>query len=219
MSKRVVLALAAVLAAGIAAFAGAGPASAVVCECGTAQPDPPAAFSPHAATVAIAAPGAGGVSAPMAVDSVTVLAAVSAPGADTEIESDLTAEQAAGLEALPASRSMTSARSRCWRDEAWWQWGTWPYQQRITDTTYWCARYGVKITLRTSSVSAGGTLCGVSWRAAQLIGGGIGFPGFTERTSAGFACPTVVPWITLHTTHHLDVRRDDRGNASIMGTG
>lgn len=45
---------------------------------------------------------------------------------------------------------------------------------------------------------------GVGWRAGSLIGGGVGpgFTYFTNRASAGFSCQTIVPWITLHTTHH-----------------
>jgi hypothetical protein len=103
----------------------------------------------------------------------------------------------------------------------WHQWGTWPYQQRITDTTYWCAVYNNHITYRTSSTTASGTLCGVEWRTAQLIDGGIGrgFTFFTNRASAGFSCQTVVPWIVIHKTHHQDVKRNDRGGTTVVGTG
>jgi hypothetical protein len=103
----------------------------------------------------------------------------------------------------------------------WHQWGTWPYQQRITDTTYWCAVYGSHITYRSSTTTASGTLCAVNWRARQLIGGGVGpgFTYFTMRSSAGFACPTVIPWITLHTTHHEDVKRTDKGATTLVGSG
>jgi hypothetical protein len=103
----------------------------------------------------------------------------------------------------------------------WHQWGTWPYQQRITDTTYWCAVYGSHITYRSSTTTASGTLCAVNWRARQLIGGGVGpgFTYFTIRSSAAFACPTLIPWITLHTTHHEDVKRTDKGATTLVGSG
>jgi hypothetical protein len=39
------------------------------------------------------------------------------------------------------------------------------------------------------------------------------------RSSAGFACPTVIPWITLHTTHHEDVKRTARGATTLVGSG
>jgi hypothetical protein len=233
MSRR----LSVLLAAAVAAFGCAGVAAAY---------DSPAPLSPDDASALIAAPGAGAVSAPSAVDATTVLAATSLPGADTSIESDLTLDQAVGLAPSPDSTTpstdstttstdstttstdtalaplgmrLFSLRPMCWADQGWWGWGTWPYEQKITDTTYWCAVYGSRITLRTSSVTAGGTLCAVNWRSSQLIGGGVGFPTFTMRSSAGFSCPTVIPWITLHPTHHLDILRTDRGAASITGAG
>ena len=173
-------------------------------------------------------PSSGGLTATTVVDGATALAAASAPGADTEAEPDLSPDEAVGLAPLPGgsgapagggSLATTGNRSICWANAAWHQWGTWPYEQRITDTTYWCAVLGVKITYRTSSVTIGGTLCGYNWRASQLIGGGVGFPFFTMRSSAGFSCPTVIPWITLHPSHHVDVRRDDRGGATFVGSG
>ena len=118
-----------------------------------------------------------------------------------------------------STRSAT--RPVCWANYIWHQWGTWPYQQRVTDTTYWCAVYNSHITYRTSMTTASGTLCGVDWRAGLLIGGGVGpgFTYFTRRASAGFSCQTVIPWITIHTTHHEDVKRNDRGVTTLVGTG
>ena len=48
---------------------------------------------------------------------------------------------------------------------------------------------------------------------------GRGFTYFTNRASAGFACPTVIPWITIHTTHHQDIRRGDQGGTAFVGSG
>ncbi|HLX31809.1 MAG TPA: hypothetical protein VKR79_03455 [Gaiellaceae bacterium] len=211
MSKR----LAAVLAA----------AAALVCTAAASADNGPTPLAPDDAAALIAAPGTSGLSATAAVDPATAFAAANADGADTSIASDFTVEQATGVSAAThASSSAPSpdvvfSKPACWGDQGWWSWGTWPYEQKIIDTTYWCAVYGVKITLRTSSVTTDGDICGVNWRAGQLIGGGVGFASFTERSSAGFACPTVVPWITLHPSHHLDIRRDDRGGAAIVGTG
>lgn len=220
MSKRVALVAAALVAVAIAGFAGAGPAAATVtCDCGAQATDQVTPYSPDAATAAASAPESSGVSVASVEDPSTALAAASAPGADTEVEPDLTPQQAVGI--APSSDSTTTATSRivCWTEQAWGQWGIWPYHQKIVDTTHWCARYGTKITFRTTSVSASGLLCGVSWRSALLIGGGVGYPTFTERSSAGFSCPTDIPWITLHPTHHLDVKRDAFGNATIVGSG
>jgi len=154
-------------------------------------------------------------------DAAAVLDAATLPGAQTSIESDLSPQAAVGL-ALPSDGSVLSAtRPVCWANYRWHEWGTWPYQQRITDTTYWCAVYNNHITYRTSSTTASGTLCGVDWRTTQLIDGGIGrgFTFFTNRASAGFSCQTVVPWITIHKTHHQDVKRNDRGGTTAVGSG
>ena len=72
-----------------------------------------------------------------------------------------------------------------------------------------------------SMASAGCTLCGVQWRGIGLIGGGVGrgYTSFTNRASAGFSCQTIVPWITIHTTHHEDVKRNARGVTSFVGSG
>jgi hypothetical protein len=228
MSRRLALALAAALLAGvIAAFSGAAPAFA---------DDAATLLSPDDAAALIAAPAVSGQSATSFVDPSTALAAASIPGAVTSVETDLTLDQAVGLDSGPSSTSTAALHgtsggtgttslvgltqpNMCWSNAYWSRWGTWPYEQRITDTTYWCAVYGSKVTYRTSSVTGGGTLCALSWRASQLIAGGVGYPSLTLRSSAGFSCPTVIPWIVLHPTHYLDVRRDSRGGTTMVGSG
>lgn len=147
------------------------------------------------------------------------LSASDLPGASTSIEPDLTPAAAVGIVPF-GTTAISGTQPVCWASAAWYQWGTWPYQQRITDTTYWCAVFGSHITFRTSSTTASGTLCGVEYRANSLIGGGIGrlYPYFTNRAGAGFSCQTVIPWITLHTSHYEDVKRTDRGVTSLVGT-
>jgi hypothetical protein len=156
-----------------------------------------------------------------AVDGLTALNASTLPDSDTSIETGISPQAAVGLAPLTENNLISTTRPACWANAFWHQWGTWPYQQRITDTTYWCAVYGSHITFRSSTTTASGLLCGVSWRARQLIGGGVGkgFTYFTMRSSAGFACPTVIPWITIHTTHHEDVKRTDRGVTTLVGSG
>lgn len=155
------------------------------------------------------------------VDGQTALNASKVPGADTSIESDLSPTAAVGIVPPGGGNVIFASRPVCWANAAWHQWGTWPYQQRITDTTYWCAVFGSHITFRTSTTTASGTLCGVEYRANSLIGGGVGksFTYITTRASAGFSCQTVIPWITLHTSHHEDVKRTDRGVTTWAGTG
>jgi hypothetical protein len=138
------------------------------------------------------------------------------------VEPGLSLREAVGLGSSGATPSATvaaEAASGCAANAAWWQWGTWPYEQRITDTTYWCAVYGDHITYRSSSVNGDGTLCSTNWTGSALISGGIGYSWFVMRSSAGFACPTVIPWITLHPSHYLDVSRNAWGNSAIVATG
>jgi hypothetical protein len=154
-----------------------------------------------------------------AVDGQTALNASMDPAADTVIESDLTPQAAVGI--TDPNGTISPNRPTCWANSMWHQWGTWPYQQRITDTTYWCAVYNNHITFRTSTTTASGLLCGVDWRTGMLIAGGVGkgFTYFTRRSSAGFSCQTDIPWIAIHTTHHEDVKRTDKGVTTLVGSG
>lgn len=175
----------------------------------------------QATALATATPAVPSGSSTSIVDGTTVLNAATQPGAQTSIESGVSPQAAVGLASLSESNFASATRPTCWANSLWHQWGTWPYEQRVTDTTYWCAVFGSHITYRTSSTTASGTLCGIGWRAGALIGGGVGsgFTYFTNRASAGFSCQTIVPWITLHTTHHVDVKRTDRGVTVQVGTG
>lgn len=164
-----------------------------------------------------------------AVSPQEALAAASIAGATVSIAPGLSLTQAVGLapavtlSAAPSSVvrpvGATVASVGCSSNAAWHEWGTWPYQQRITDTTYWCAVYGDHITYTSSSVTASGTLCGTGWTSSQLISGGIGYSWFVMRSSAGWNCPTVIPWVTLHPSHHMDVSRNAWGSTSEVGSG
>jgi len=215
MSLRRAARLAMLLAAVTAVLGSAAPALAVIDP--TPSPLPPDQAQALATAPADVPTG----STTTSVDGHTVLTAATAAGADTAIESGITPDAAVGLSPLNDGESISATRPVCWANAAWNQWGTWPYQQRVTDTTYWCAVFASHITYRTSTTTASGTLCGVSWRTHALIGGGVGrgFTYFTNRASAGFACPTVIPWIVIHTTHHEDLKRTDRGVTTFVGSG
>jgi hypothetical protein len=177
---------------------------------------PPRPLAPDAAAALVATvPAVSSGSTVRAVSPAEALAAAATPGASVWAASGLTLRQAVGAAAQPAATTFTG----CWANAAWRQWGTWPYEQKITDTTYWCAVIGVRITYRTSTATGSGTLCGVSWRDNALVGGGTGFSWFTIRTSAGFSCPTVIPWIVLHPSHWMDVTRNASGGTSLGGSG
>jgi hypothetical protein len=177
--------------------------------------------SDQATALATAAADVPSGSLTQSVDGQTALNASMDPAADTAIESDLTPQAAVGITDPNGAGTISPNRPTCWSNYMWHQWGTWPYQQRITDTTYWCAVYDSHITFRTSMTTASGLLCGVSWRAGVLIAGGVGkgFTSFTKRSSAGFSCQTDIPWIAIHTTHHEDVKRNDRGVTTLVGSG
>lgn len=155
---------------------------------------------------------------PLSPDDAEALATAPAAVSSGETTTPVSANDAlAAPRQASSDLALLANPTMCWADRAWWQWGTWPYEQRITNTTFWCAVYGQRITYRSTTVTTSGTLCGTNWRASQLIGGGIGFHGMTIRASAGFSCPTVLPWLTLHPTHYLDVFFGDRGRAVITG--
>jgi hypothetical protein len=215
MSVRRAARLAALLAAVTAILGSATPALAVLSDPGGGTPallSPDDAYALATAPVPLADQSGSSTSQ---VDSATALAASSLPGADTWVESDLSPEAAVGISGSLGMRPI------CWANAAWHRWGTWPYQQRLTDTTYWCAVYGSHITYRSSSTTATGTFCATGWTSTQLIAGGVGpgFTYFTTRSSAGWSCATVIPWVTIHTAHHQDVRRGDTGNTTVVGTG
>jgi hypothetical protein len=177
--------------------------------------------SDQATALATAAADVPSGSLTQSVDGQTALNASTDPAADTVIESDLTPQAAVGVADPTGPSPSPTARPTCWSNSMWHQWGTWPYQQRITDTTYWCAVYNSHITFRTSTTTASGFFCGVDWRTGMLIAGGVGkgFTYFTRRSSAGFSCQTDIPWIAIHTTHHEDVKRTDRGVTTLVGSG
>jgi hypothetical protein len=219
MSVRRAARLAVLLAAVTAILGSAAPAFAAID--GSGGGSPPTPLPPDEAYALATAPVESTGSSTTTVDGTAVLAASSLPDAQTSIEPGVSPQAAVGLVPLIDGNPISPTRPVCWANAAWHQWGTWPYQQRITDTTYWCAVYGDHITYRTSTTTASGALCGVNWRASQLIGGGVGrgFTYFTIRASAGFACPTIIPWITIHTSHHEDVKRGDRGVTTFVGSG
>jgi hypothetical protein len=218
-------------------------ASALIPGAAPARPAPPAKPLPQAqAEALIGAPAAvSSGSETRAVSPQEALAAAALPGATTAVAPGLSLDQAVGVAtaastpaasvpaaSVPAASAPAAPRSvqapaaaafiGCSTNAAWHQWGTWPYEQRITDTTYWCAVYGDQITYRSSSVSGTGTLCGTSWTTSQLISGGIGYSWFVMRSSAGFACPTVVPWVTLHPSHYEDIARNAWGSTAAIGS-
>ena len=134
------------------------------------------------------------------------LAASTQPGAQTEL--------APGF-ATPALAIAASTGCTAW--QSGWGWGTWPYDQQVYDHTYYCAVTGDHITFRTTTVTTGGTLCGTESRNNWIVSGGIGYFWMVVHAEARFACPTVVPWVTLHPTDWLETSYNAWGNAAQVG--
>lgn len=217
----------------LATVAGLAAALAGVALVPTAAAGGPQPAAPTQAQALISAPApvvSGSVT--RAVSAQEALSAASVPGAVVSVVSGLSLVQAVGL--APAVSPSTTAASAlrpigvtttataataCSANAAWHEWGTWPYQQRITDTTYWCAVYGDHITYTSSSASGSGTFCGTEWTSSQIISGGIGYSWFVTRSRAGFSCPTAIPWISLHPSHYEDVARNAWGSTSEVGSG
>lgn len=216
MRAKVLMAATAVLVAVALVSAAAGGAQ-------KPQPVPAPQLLPEAqAQALINAPAAipSGGSVTRAVSAQEALAAASLPGASVSVAPGLSLQDAVGLAPV---RSLSAVRraayTGCAANAAWHEWGTWPYEQRITDTTYWCAVYGDHITYTASSATGSGTLCGTEWTSSQTISGGIGYSWFVTRSRAGFSCPTVIPWITLHPSHYLDISRNAWGSTAEEGSG
>lgn len=164
-----------------------------------------------------------------AVTAREALSAASLPGALVAVAPGLSATQAVGLAPVVSISTGTSgsivrpigttmAATACSANSMWTEWGTWPYQQRITDTTYWCAVYGDHITYISSTTNGSGTLCATAWTSAQVISGGIGYSWFVNRASAGFSCQTAIPYISLHPSHSQDTSRNAWGSTALVGT-
>jgi hypothetical protein len=149
------------------------------------------------------------------------LGAASSPGAAVYVAPGLSLRQAVGV--APAAGSDVAHTTAgeavgCSANRAYRTWGTWPYEQQLSDTTYWCAVYGNHITYYSSSVNATGTLCDSSWTSSQVISGGIGYSWFVVRSSGGWSCPTVVPWLSLHPSHYMDYSRNAWGSTEYIGS-
>ena len=167
-------------------------------------------------------------SATRAVSAQEALAAAALPGATVSTAPGLTLPQAVGLAPALSASSVASttgafavaaaAAPACSANTAWRSWGTWPYEQKLSDTTYWCAVYGSHITYYSSTVNGTGTICGTGWTSSQLIGGGIGYSWFVLRSSAGWSCPTTIPWLSLHPSHYIDISRNAWGSTAEVGS-
>ena len=206
----------------VAALALLVPAAASARPPGPAAP-PPTPLPEAQAEALVAAPAAvPGGSETWSVSPQEALSAASLPGATASIAPGLSLRQAVGVAPGTGSgiaQPTTATAVGCSANRAYRTWGTWPYQQQLSDTTYWCAVYGDHITYYSSTVNATGSLCDTGWTSSQVISGGIGYSWFVVRSSAGWSCPTVVPWLNLHPSHYMDYSRNAWGSTEYVGSG
>jgi hypothetical protein len=108
----------------------------------------------------------------------------------------------------------------CWQHNGlWFEWGTWPYQQRVNESRYWCANcYGCAQTYRTSHVTlggGGGSLCDRSGAYGFRTSGGNGYTWTIVRSGGHFACPTPIPWVVLHYDRWMEWACNTWGNCAL----
>ncbi|HYX89362.1 MAG TPA: hypothetical protein VE753_08335 [Gaiellaceae bacterium] len=119
--------------------------------------------------------------------------------------------------AVPSARSPVAvAADPCWSITGLWtEWGTWPYQQRVTEDRYWCAySWGGTQYYRSSTVRLGSTLCSHNSGWQERISGGNGYTWTVVRTGGSFSCATTIPWITLHYDRWQDWSCNTWGNCA-----
>ena len=173
-----------------------------------------------AALVAVAAASAGG-SPPKPLPPTAAQAAVDATathGGDVQ-GTQVQPAQVPGLsgqDQAALAKSGAKAADPCWHaDNLWTEWGTWPYQQRVTETRDWCSgSLGGAQTYRVSSARGGTTLCSWGSQYTNFVSGGNGKTWTVVRSGASFACPTDIPWITIHTDRWQEWSCNTWGNCA-----
>jgi hypothetical protein len=164
------------------------------------------AAEPDAAQALAAAPGYSLGTTVTAISKQDALAALQQAGPATVL--------AAGFS---TAAQAVAASTGCASWQSGWGWGTWPYDQQVYDHTYYCAIAGDRITSRSTTVTAGGTLCGTESRDNWITSGGIGYFWMVVHAQVRFSCPTVVPYVSLHPTDWLETSYNAWGNASQVG--
>lgn len=149
------------------------------------------------------------------------MAAASQSGAQVEVAPGMTPAQATGAAssspngAVAAETAAVAASPVCWHQDGMWEeWGTWPYQQRVTETRDWCGYLGGAQTYRVSSARGGTTLCSWGSQYTNFVSGGNGKTWTVVRSGASFACPTDIPWITIHTDRWQEWSCNTWGNCA-----
>ena len=202
-----------------------------------AAPTPGPAATPLPPDQAAALVAAAPATAPdaltvQAVSPQQALAAATAPGAAVYVAPGLSLQQAVGARLSTAGLSSTTASSGGRRSGVGrvgrllrqrrrrGHWGTWPYEQKIYFTVYWSRCTAATSPTIPPATNERAALCaasaGPSNEADQRRDP---LSWVVQRGSAGFSCPTVIPWVNLHPSHYLDVSVNSWGSAAEVGRG
>jgi hypothetical protein len=178
--------------------------------------------------LALAAPGfASATKAPKPLTPDQAQAAASAVSTDVPYvlasgpESPATAAQTAsqpGTLVEVGSAATAAAASGCWYFVVSFSWGIFPYQQKLYDHTTTCGN-GSTLTYRSTSVTHGTTLCDGSGDYSFKTFGGVGYSSVTIEVGAYYACPTTIPYITIHTHHWMHDHYTAWGTAAALSWG
>ncbi len=99
--------------------------------------------------------------------------------------------------------------------------GTWPYNQETYLHVTWCGKGGRAGTIRyrTMWTTHNGNLCSGSGDYANVVSGGVGYSQITIEGGAYFACPTAIPWVTIHKHRWMQIRFFPDGYSTAVAWG
>jgi hypothetical protein len=84
--------------------------------------------------------------------------------------------------------------------------GTWPYQQDLYLHALWCGYPAGAVTYVHTWVTTNSYLCSASGNYTNIVSGGVGYGSVTVEGGTYFACPTSVPWWTIHRHRWMQIQ-------------
>jgi len=96
------------------------------------------------------------------------------------------------------------------------QWGVYPYQQNLSNDTYWCSMYYEYVSYRFTHIRLGSSMCSKSGAFSYRIGGGVGTNLVWVRAGGSWSCgiPHIGGW---NVDRLLDSVWQANGNVYISG--
>lgn len=189
MSRRLITAVAALLAA--LAAAGAGSAAADSTR-GASNPSGGGYSLAEVQQLADASPVFTLQAEPVRVSRAVAYAAASQPGATVEGSPLATA---------------ASTTSICWQGASYEeQWGIWPMYQRVISHDSWCSTNWSHLYYHSNYVTTGQVACSAGSTYHFRVAGGVSGQMTDEwEVGAHFSCPTNIPGVTYNPTRSFDI--------------